>query len=88
MFCVVITFFAVTLSERVRELVLQARSGYYIAVLLNRADAVMPAELHEVLDPYLHRLEKELEPASTAPVTPPPAAASPAATSPTAAHGS
>jgi len=65
--CVVITFFAVTLSDRSRDAVLESHSGHYIAVLLARADAVMPAELHQVLDPYLHRLEQELEPAAAEP---------------------
>jgi membrane protein required for colicin V production len=60
--CVAITFFAVTLSAKARELVLQSRSGHYIAVLLDRADGVMPQELHDVLGPYLHKLENELEP--------------------------
>ena len=60
--CVVITFFAVTLSATARESVLQSRSGHYIALLLSKADAVMPSELQEVLDPYLRKLERELEP--------------------------
>jgi membrane protein required for colicin V production len=60
--CVAITFFAVTLSSRAREAVLQSRSGYYIAVLLARADKVMPKELRDVLDPYLDKLEHELDP--------------------------
>lgn len=59
--CVAITFFAVTLSAKAREHVLHSRSGHYIAVLLDRADGVMPKELHEVLDPYLHKLEQELD---------------------------
>lgn len=59
--CVAITFFAVTLSERGRTAVLDSRSGYMIARLLDRADAVMPRELHQVLDPYLNRLENELK---------------------------
>jgi membrane protein required for colicin V production len=59
--CVVITFFAVTLWTGMRESILESRSGYYIAVLIDRADAVMPSEIHDVLHPYLHRLEKELE---------------------------
>jgi membrane protein required for colicin V production len=62
--CVAITFFAVTLSEKGRETVLQSRSGYYIAQLLARADKVMPKELHDVLDPYLDKLEEELKPAA------------------------
>jgi membrane protein required for colicin V production len=64
--CIGITFFAVTLSQVAREEVLHSRSGYYIAVLLDQADAVMPQELHEVLDPYLDRLERELDPAAPA----------------------
>lgn len=60
--CVAITFFAVTLSAKARTHVLASRSGHYIAVLLDRADAVMPKEIHEVLDPYLHKLEHELQP--------------------------
>lgn len=58
--CVAITFFAVTLSNNSRDMVLRSRSGYFIAVLINKADPIMPRELHEVLDPYLRELEQEL----------------------------
>jgi membrane protein required for colicin V production len=74
--CVAITFFAVTLSTKARAAVMTSRSGYFIAVLLDRAHSVMPKELHEVLDPYLNKLEKELDPAnqpSPAPTAPSPA---------------
>ncbi|HEX7449247.1 MAG TPA: CvpA family protein [Pirellulales bacterium] len=64
--CVVITFFAVTLSEKGRELVLASQSGHYIARLLQRADPIMPPEVHAVLDPYLKQLETELDPANPA----------------------
>jgi membrane protein required for colicin V production len=60
--CVAITFFAVTLSEKAREKVMHSRSGYMIARLLDRADGVMPRELHDVLDPYLNKLEEHLDP--------------------------
>jgi membrane protein required for colicin V production len=60
--CVAITFFAVTLSEPARNAVLHSQSGYVIALLLDRADGVMPRELHNVLDPYLNKLEEQLEP--------------------------
>ena len=36
---------------KARAAVLKSRSGYYIAVLLDRADGVMPRELHEVWTP-------------------------------------
>jgi len=64
--CVAITFFAVTLSTRARDSILHSRSGYYISLLLSRADAVMPKEIHHVLDPYLDKLERELDPAAPA----------------------
>lgn len=59
--CVVITFFAVTLLGNMRETILNSRSGHYIAVLLDKAHPIMPEEIHKVLDPYIVRLEKELE---------------------------
>ena len=63
--CVVITFFAVTLSDRGREQVLRSRSGVYIARLIERADPLIPPELHQVLGPYLHELEEKLQRAGT-----------------------
>ena len=62
LWCVAITFFAVTLSAKARSAVLSSRSGYMIARLLDRADGVMPRELHGVLEPYLNKLERELDP--------------------------
>ena len=58
--CVAITFFAITLAPNTRDAVLRSHSGHYIAVLIARADPVMPGEVHEILDPYLDRLEEEL----------------------------
>lgn len=58
--CVAITFFAVTLSEDARELALHSRSGHYISVLIDRAGPVMPEEVHDVLSPYLDKLEQGL----------------------------
>lgn len=60
--CLAITFFAVTLSTAARGAVLQSRSGYYIAVLIDKADPVIPVEFKEVVQPYLDRLEKGLDP--------------------------
>jgi membrane protein required for colicin V production len=60
--CLAITFFAVALSADMREHILQSRSGRAMAVLLDKADAVMPPELHEVLGPYLNKLEDGLNP--------------------------
>lgn len=73
LFCLVITFFVVTLMPTSgRDAVLNSSSGHYIALLLNRAEPVIPPEIHEVLDPYLNRLETELQPdGAVAPKHPP-----------------
>jgi membrane protein required for colicin V production len=60
--CVLITLFAVTLlSEPQRQAICNSRSGYYIAILLDKADAVIPGEVHEVLNPYIERLDREID---------------------------
>jgi membrane protein required for colicin V production len=59
--CVGITFFAVTLLPPAQgELIVGSQSGQYIVAFLNKADAVMPPELHEVIDPYLHKVQQRL----------------------------
>ena len=60
--CVIITLFAVTLlGENQRRAIVNSRSGYYIAVLLDKSRAVLPGEIHEVLEPYLEAAEKRLD---------------------------
>ncbi len=60
--CLGITFFALGLAPDLRDHIIHSRSGYYISALLNKADAVMPPEIHQVLDPYLDKLEDRLDP--------------------------
>ena len=61
--CIAITFFAVTLLPPAQgEAIVGSQSGQYIVAILNRADAVVPPELHEVIDPYLHRVQQRLNP--------------------------
>jgi membrane protein required for colicin V production len=62
--CLAITFFALALSSTMREQILHSKSGRAMAVLLDKADAVMPPELHEVIGPYLQKLEDGLNPNS------------------------
>lgn len=71
LFCVGITFFTVTVVPAYREHVLSTHSGRYIGQLLVKADAVMPPELHQLLDPYLQPLERELQPQPGAAAQPP-----------------
>lgn len=60
--CVLITLFAVTLlNEPEARRVIDSRSGYYIAMLLNRAHPLWPAELHDTLEPYIHSLDERLD---------------------------
>lgn len=58
--CVVITFFAVSLSAASRQTVLASRSGKLIARFIHQAGPVMPHEIHKLLDPYLDQLEEQL----------------------------
>ncbi|MGD9644090.1 MAG: CvpA family protein [Pirellulales bacterium] len=55
--CLAVTFFALSLSAKARESILSSHSGYYIARLLDQAEAIMPPELHQVLNPYLRRFD-------------------------------
>ena len=60
--CLVITFFAVTLlSDAWKRAVVNSYSGHYIAKAIDKLDAVMPREVHQVVQPYLERLDKELD---------------------------
>jgi membrane protein required for colicin V production len=59
--CVLITLFSVALlGDSQRQAICNSRSGYYIAVLLDRADAVIPKELHDVLEPYIDRFDRNV----------------------------
>lgn len=61
--CVVITIFAVSLlGPANRDQVVHSRSGHYIALALDRAPAVLPKEVERVIEPYLHKVEDQLNP--------------------------
>ena len=61
LFCILITMFAVTLlGPSLREQIVQSRSGFYIAKVLDKSDLVIPPELHEVVAPYIEKFENEL----------------------------
>jgi membrane protein required for colicin V production len=58
--CVIVTLFGVTLlDQRSQQQICSSRSGYYIAVLLDRLDALMPREIHQVLAPYIQEFEQK-----------------------------
>ena len=57
-FCLVLTFFIVTLSEGQRGNVMASYSGRAAAIIMDRLHPVMPEELHDVLEPYIHQLDR------------------------------
>jgi membrane protein required for colicin V production len=67
--CLLITFFAVTLSESLRQAVLKAYSGRYIAILIKRTSPIMPSDVQKYLGTYIDELDRKLDPA-TPPETP------------------
>jgi membrane protein required for colicin V production len=58
--CLVITFFAVTLSEWARQNILTSKSGHYITLLLQRGTPLLPDEVRGVLGNYIDELEAKL----------------------------
>ncbi|MEA1949804.1 MAG: CvpA family protein [Planctomycetota bacterium] len=62
LFCVIITFFAVTLSEDLRQTVLGSFSGRAIAILIKNATPVLPEEVTDVLGKYIEDLDRRLNP--------------------------
>ena len=68
--CLVVTFFAVTLSEGARQSILKSRSGYYIALMIERGTPAMPQEVRDVLGKYIHQLDEKLDPSTPAEESP------------------
>jgi membrane protein required for colicin V production len=58
--CLVITFFAVTLSEWARQNILNTNSGHYITLLLQKGTPLLPDEVRGVLGKYIAELEAKL----------------------------
>jgi membrane protein required for colicin V production len=59
--CVAITFFAVTLLPPTQgEAIVASQSGRYIVALLDKSHTVFPPEIHDVVDPYINRIEERL----------------------------
>lgn len=77
LYCIVITFFAVTLSEGARQLVLQSRSGDLIARGIRNANPILPDDIREWLGKYIDELDEKLHapPQEVSPESKTPAAA-------------
>jgi membrane protein required for colicin V production len=64
--CLLITFFAVTLSETARQAILNTYSGRSIAGLLERAGPFIPDDVRAVLGKYIDELDRKLDPSTVA----------------------
>lgn len=62
LWCIAITFFAATLLESQRDAILNSRSGHYIAILLDKTHQIMPDEIHEVVHPYVEKIQEGIDP--------------------------
>ncbi len=61
--CIAITFFGVTLlSQTQRERIIASRSGQYIVQILDKADAVAPPEIRQVIGPYIQKVRDPMDP--------------------------
>ncbi|MEN6450744.1 MAG: CvpA family protein, partial [Thermoguttaceae bacterium] len=60
LYCVVITFFVVTLCEPARQSVLESRSGDLIARGISKANPILPEDLRSVLGKYIDELDQKL----------------------------
>ena len=58
----VITFFAVTLYEPLRQMVLKSYSGYAIARITRNANPILPEDVRAVIGKYIDELDQKLDP--------------------------
>lgn len=82
LFCLVITFFAVTLSESTRGRVLESRSGLYAAMIIQKGAPLMPDDVRKVLGKYIEQLDAGLKTGTTPPAEPTDTVDTPAPTEP------
>jgi len=67
LYCVIITFFAATLSETSRQAVLASRSGDLIARGIRNANPILPEEIRRYLGKYIDELDEKLNAPPKAP---------------------
>jgi membrane protein required for colicin V production len=63
LFCIAITFFAVSLlGQEKRDQIIASRSGRYIVQVLDQADTVAPPEIKKVIGPLIEKVNQRLDP--------------------------
>ncbi len=61
-YCLLITMFATSLlGPKQQAAICHSRSGYYIAKALDNGVGILPKEIHDVVGPYLARLDEKLK---------------------------
>jgi len=61
--CIAITFFAVTiLPQTQKDTIIASQAGHYIVRILDKTHSVVPPEIHDVIHPYVDRIEQRLDP--------------------------
>lgn len=60
--CLVLTYFSVTLTSSLREPILTTKSGKVMAHVMSAVHPIWPPGVHDVLHPYVHRLEEPKDP--------------------------
>jgi membrane protein required for colicin V production len=62
LFALLITFFAVTLAETSRQVVLKARSGHFASVFIHKAVPLLPDDVRAALGKYIDEFDEKLDP--------------------------
>ena len=62
LYCLIITFFAVNLSESLRQYVLASHSGRYMAILIKKATPILPEQITYYLGQYIEEFDRKLDP--------------------------
>lgn len=57
-FCLVVTFFFATYSTEMHQIVEKSHSAYASAFIMDRLHPVMPEKILNVVDPYIHGLDR------------------------------
>ncbi len=58
-FCLVLTFFIVTLSDDARAMLQSSRSGMAAAIIMDRLHPIMPEKIRNSLEKYIHQLDSD-----------------------------
>ena len=62
LFALLITFFAVTLTEGTRQVVLKARSGHFASVFIHKTVPMLPDEARAALGKYIDEFDQKMDP--------------------------